>query len=135
MRAINGTFQVTLGHCCTMASPKALSPEDHLLMGMLSHLSLPSPPPLQHLVLEAQFENCCFKDKVIFFVKMHIPLNRVKSCILIPSEIVEILEMKYILSILIMNSFAPEYICTALLTSLKVESMFVIEEYTITLSL
>ncbi len=72
MRAINGTFQVTLGHCCTMASPKALSPEDHLLMGMLSRLSLPSPPPLQHLVLEAQFENCCFKDKVIFFVKMHI---------------------------------------------------------------
>lgn len=105
-------------------------------MGMLSRLSLPSPPPLQHLVLEAQFENCCFKDKVIFFlVKMHIPLNRVKSCILIPSEMVEILEMKYILSILIMDSFAPEYVCTALLTSLKVESMFVIEEYTITLSL
>lgn len=48
---------------------------------------------------------------------------------------VEILEMKYILSILIMDSFAPEYVCTALLTSPKVESMFVIEKYTITLSL
>ena len=48
---------------------------------------------------------------------------------------VEIPEMKYILSILFMDGFAPEYVYTALFYITEVVSMFVIEEYTIALSL